>query len=198
MNDASTGISVRRATREDAAALAELAKGLNIHQGDPVGNFTADVILRDGFGAAPCWTALIAEHGGQAIGYAMFHTSYDAPHASRGLYLQDLFVAERARRQGAGRALMAALAREAHDAGCVFFWWTAKPWNTEALDFYRRLGAASETVVAHALFGEPFDRLIAEDGKQITPPPARRGIDAGTGGRTAQSARRTPPRTRAR
>jgi GNAT superfamily N-acetyltransferase len=198
MSEASTGLVVRRATRDDADALAELAKGLNVHQGDPVGNFTAAVIRRDGFGSAPCWTALIAEDDGCAVGYAMFHASYDAPHASRGLYLQDLFVAERARRRGAGKALMAALAREARDAGCVFFWWTAKQWNTEALDFYRRLGAASETVVAHALFGDAFDRLIAEDDARVNPPPARHGSDAGSGGRTVPPARRTPPRTRDR
>ncbi|HKU97909.1 MAG TPA: GNAT family N-acetyltransferase [Vineibacter sp.] len=159
-------MSVRRATVHDAEALADLTRGLNAHQGDPVGNFSAAVARRDGFGDAPCWTALIAERAGEPVGYAMFHASYDAPHAARGLYLQDLFVREDARRLGVGRALMAAVAREARQAGCVFFWWTAKQWNTEALAFYRALGATADTVVAHALFGTAFDRLA--DGEEAT------------------------------
>ncbi|WP_178130767.1 GNAT family N-acetyltransferase [Reyranella sp. CPCC 100927] len=172
MSDATTRVSVRRATVDDAEALAELTRGLNAHQGDPVGNFSAAVARRDGFGATPCWTALIAERDGEPVGYAMFHAAYDAPHAARGLYLQDLFVREDARRLGVGRALMAAVAREARQAGCIFFWWTAKQWNTEALAFYRALGATADTVVAHALFGPAFDRLIdgaAPSDSQPTP-----------------------------
>lgn len=193
MSDTGGGLTVRHATIDDADALAALARGLNEHQGDPVGNFDAATVRRDGFGARPCWTALIAEHAGKPVGYAMFHASYDAPHAARGLYLQDLFVRNDARRHGVGRALMAAVAREARAAGCTFFWWTAKQWNTEALDFYRELGATSETVVAHALFGEAFDRLI--DGPPPSSRRARRGSDAGSDARRVPPARRTLPRT---
>jgi L-amino acid N-acyltransferase YncA len=124
----------------------------------------------------------------------MFHASYDAPHAARGLYLQDLYVDAAERRHGVGRALMAAVAREARAAGCAFFWWTAKQWNTEALRFYRDLGAISETVVAHALFGEAFDRLI-DGAPPLSPRPVRRGSGAGSDARTAPPARRTRRRT---
>lgn len=195
MSDTTDGLTIRRATIEDAEALARLTRGLNAHQGDPVGNFDAAVARRDGFGDAPCWTALIAERDGLAVGYAMFHPAYDAPHAARGLYLQDLYVDDKERRRGVGRALMAAVAREARRAGCVFFWWTAKQWNSEALAFYRGLGAAAETVVAHALFGEAFDRLADDEGEGVTRPPSPRGSDAGSDGRKARPARRTPPRT---
>ncbi|TXL78102.1 GNAT family N-acetyltransferase [Vineibacter terrae] len=193
------GLSVRRATIEDAEALAEMAQGLNAHQGDPVSSFSPAAARRDGFGEAPCWTALIAERDGRPVGYAMFHAAYDAPHAARGLYLQDLFVNDGERRQGVGRALMTAVAREARQAGCIFFWWTAKQWNTEALAFYRKLGAMADTVVAHALFGEAFDQLIDGDTTAvIPPPPARHGSGAGSDGQKARSAPRTRPRTRAR
>jgi len=185
MSDATKRVTVRRATVDDAEALAELTRGLNAHQGDPVGNFSAAVARRDGFGDTPCWTAVIAERAGQPVGYAMFHASYDAPHAARGLYLQDLYVREDARRLGVGRALMAAVAREARQAGCVFFWWTAKQWNTEALAFYRALGATADTVVAHALFGTAFDHLIDGDMATANRPDPK-----------APATRRLRPRTR--
>jgi GNAT superfamily N-acetyltransferase len=198
MTDAPSGsLRVRRATIDDAEALAVLASGLNAHQGDPVGNFTADVVRRDGFGARPRWTALIAEREGRPVGFAMFHAGYDAPHAALGLYLQDLYVRDDERRRGTGRALMAAVAREAREAGCTFFWWTAKTWNTDALAFYQRLGAAAETVVAHALFGEAFDRLVDEapPAAALSRRAARRGNRAGNDARRAQSAARKRPRT---
>ena len=69
---------------------------------------------------------------------------------------------------------------------------TAKQWNADALEFYRSLGAAAETVVAHALFGEAFDRLIDED----APPPIRQ--ENKVGGGVASTARRIRPRTRMR
>ena len=199
MTHAPGDLSIRRATIDDAEALAALACGLNAHQGDPVGNFTADIVRRDGFGASPCWTALIAERAGRPVGYAMFHAAYDAPHAARGLYLQDLYVRDEERRRGTGRALMAAVAREAREADCVFFWWTAKAWNSEALAFYRRLGAAAETVVAHALFGEALERLLDEAGPgPVNRPSARRGSGEGSDARTARSARRSRPGTQDR
>ena len=197
MTDTSAALTIRRATIEDAEILVELTRGLNEHQGDPVGNFDVTTARRDGFGTRPCWTARIAERAGRAVGYAMFHASYDAPHAARGLYLQDLYVRADERRGGVGRALMAAVAREARDSDCVFFWWTAKAWNNEALAFYRGLGANAESVVAHALFGEAFDRLIV-DAPPLSPRPARRESGAGNGARTVPPARRTRRRTPAR
>ena len=60
---------------------------------------------------------------GRPVGYALFYPSYDTEHAARGLYLQDLYVVPEARRQGIGRALMAAVARACQaDGGCYLFW----------------------------------------------------------------------------
>lgn len=62
---------VRRAERGDAAALAALGQALNVQQGDPSTNFTAEAVRRDGFGEAPRFEAWVAEVDGQTVGYAL-------------------------------------------------------------------------------------------------------------------------------
>lgn len=58
--------------------------------------------------------------------------------------------------------MMAAVMREAKKQGDVFVWWIAKPGNTRALAFYRKLGAIQVPTVTHAIFGAPFDTLAKE------------------------------------
>jgi ribosomal protein S18 acetylase RimI-like enzyme len=55
--------------------------------------------------------------------------------------MKDLFTLAEARGRGVGRTLMAFLARQAMERGCVRFDWTAETDNPEALAFYDRLGA---------------------------------------------------------
>ena len=155
-------LCIRSATRDDAASIAALGRALNVHQKDPVEHFDEDAVIRDGFGDDPHFEGFIAERDGEALGYTLFHTAYETGQAARGLYMVDLYVKETAQRQGIGRALVAAVARTAKDRGKSFVWWATKDWNAEAQAFYRSLGAIEEPVVAHALFGDAFEALIAE------------------------------------
>lgn len=155
-------VSVRRARPRDAAAIARLGYGLNVNEGDPTEHFTIDAVRRDGFGDKPAFEVLVAEVGGNVIGYALFHEAYETGYAARGLYLCDLYVAPAARGKGAGRALMAALARAAKSRGLIYLWWASRTDNAEANTFYRRLGAKSQTILAHALTFEAFDKLAEE------------------------------------
>jgi len=45
------------------------------------------------------------------------------------------------RGQGCGTALLATLARIAHETGCGRFEWSVLDWNADAQRFYERLGA---------------------------------------------------------
>ena len=75
--------------------------------------------------------------GGFAIAYGVFSTFWTRPI----LWLEDLFVADRFRGRGAGRALFAAVAALAHERGCARLDWAVLEWNQSAIDFYERLGA---------------------------------------------------------
>jgi GNAT superfamily N-acetyltransferase len=58
------------------------------------------------------------------------------------MWLEDLFVSEKYRGQGTGRALLEYLAKIAVERRYARMEWTVLNWNTRAQDFYRSLGAA--------------------------------------------------------
>jgi GNAT superfamily N-acetyltransferase len=139
--------TVRPATEADADAVARLAAefvaylcALGAH--DPTG-ITAEEYRRDGFGTHPAFAGLVAEDDeGEILGYLLHHEGYDIEHGGRVLIVLDLFVTERARRRGAGRALMYAAADACRRAGGHALLWSVYPPNTAARAFYERLGAS--------------------------------------------------------
>ena len=66
----------------------------------------------------------------------------------------------RHRGKGAGRALLAALARIAVQQGCGRMEWTVLDWNTPAIRFYERIGATIRREwVLTRLTEKPLQRL---------------------------------------
>jgi len=86
---------------------------------------------------------VIARAGGEAVGFALFFHTYSTFLGQRGLYLEDLFVVPEWRGRGAGRALLAHLARVAIERDCGRLEWTVLDWNEPAIRFYKSLGAQS-------------------------------------------------------
>jgi ribosomal protein S18 acetylase RimI-like enzyme len=155
-------VRVREALPADAKTIAAFAHALSLEEGHPAPALEAQHVCAEGFGASPRFRALMAERDGRPVGYALFYRAYATEHAARGLYLQDLYVAPEARRQGAGRALMAAVARACRaDGGCYVFW-NALPTNRAALAFYRALGACKEPTVTLSLQPDALRRLAGE------------------------------------
>jgi ribosomal protein S18 acetylase RimI-like enzyme len=152
-------VHVREAAPADAETIAAFVHALSREEGHAAPALQASQVRAEGFGASPRFRVLIAERDGRPAGYALFFPAYDTDHAERGFYLQDLYVVPEARRLGAGRALMAAVARAcAADGGCYIFW-NARPKNRAGLAFYRRIGARREPTVTLSLQSEALRRL---------------------------------------
>jgi ribosomal protein S18 acetylase RimI-like enzyme len=157
-----SAVRVRAAVLADAETIAAFSDALSREEGHPASALQARHVRDEGFGSRARFRALIAELGGRPIGYALFYPAYATEHAARGLYLQDLYVAPEARRQGAGRALMAAVARAcAADGGCYLFW-NARPENRAGLAFYRAIGARQEPTVTLSLQPDALGQLARE------------------------------------
>ena len=111
-------VTIREAGPADAGTIVRLIRALAAYEDlvDLVEITEADV-LRDGFGARPCFECLLAEADGAALGLAIHRPSYSTFEGRPGLYVEDLFVAESARRLGIGRLLMAGLAAIASERG---------------------------------------------------------------------------------
>jgi GNAT superfamily N-acetyltransferase len=85
--------------------------------------------------------ALLVEVDEEAIGYAIFFTTFSSFECRSGIWLEDVYVRPERRRGGIGQAVMEHLAALALERGHMRLEWCALDWNKPALDFYARLGA---------------------------------------------------------
>ncbi|MGC1164496.1 MAG: GNAT family N-acetyltransferase [Solirubrobacterales bacterium] len=85
--------------------------------------------------------ALMIELDGEAIGYAIFFTTFSSFECRSGVWIEDIYVRPDERRGGIGRELMEHIAALALERGHVRLEWTALDWNEPALRFYEKLGA---------------------------------------------------------
>ena len=136
----SSRLRVRPGTRRDVPTIVALIRGLAEYEKLEC-EATVARIRRHGFGARRYFETLLCERDGDAIGLALYFFTFSTFLARPTLYLEDLFVVPAARGQGAGRALLAGLARVAIRKGCGRMEWTVLDWNTPSIDFYQRLGA---------------------------------------------------------
>ena len=114
------------------------------------------------FGDGPSAEALVAELGGQPVGFALFHGTFSTWECRPGVWLEDLYVPPQHRRSGVGGALLARVAAIAVERGCARLEWAALDWNTLALEFYAKLGARTlDEWVMHRLEGQALLRMAA-------------------------------------
>ena len=93
------------------------------------------------FGFPAAAHVLLAWDDEQAIGLASYSFLWPAVGMTRSLYLKELYVSQSHRRRGVGSLLMKHLFRVAVEHQCSRVEWTTDEDNTDALHFYRALGA---------------------------------------------------------
>jgi len=154
-------VTVRPATPADAGLihqfildLAEYEKLLN--DVTATESDTADAL----FGENPRAFADIAEIDGQPVGFALWFYNYSTFVGRHGIYLEDLFVRPSARGSGAGKALLANLAKRCVDEGLGRLEWSVLDWNAPSIAFYDSLGAASmDAWIIRRLTGDGIRKL---------------------------------------
>jgi len=135
-------LNIRSAIREDVPLLRALIRELAAYEKKAHKAIAMEEdLLRDGFGPQPKFRALIAEWNGEPAGYASFFYFYSTFQGRPALFLEDLFVSDKFRGQGIGKALLVAVAKLALDENCFGLRWEVLDWNTPAIKFYEKLGA---------------------------------------------------------
>ncbi|NRA40627.1 MAG: GNAT family N-acetyltransferase [Planctomycetes bacterium] len=155
------GLDLRLAGPDDAAVLHQLICDLACYEQMETDNIsTVDSIraeLADEHGELE---AVLAEKDGTCVAMATFFRTYSTFKAKRGIYLEDLYVHTDHRHLGVGAQLMQYLCQLAIERGYARIEWTALMWNTQAIEFYERLGASpSDAWTTFRLDGEWLKKL---------------------------------------
>ena len=135
-------LTIRPGTARDIPTIVALIRGLADYERlRHECKVSAAGVRRHGFGRRRYFETLICRRGRRPVGMALYFFTFSTFLAKPTLYLEDLFVLPEERGAGAGKALLAALARVAVKRGCGRLEWAVLDWNRPAIGFYERLGA---------------------------------------------------------
>ena len=133
--------SIKKATAGDAAVVHELLASLEASLGasSKITRRLED-LERFGFSDNPCFDALIAWRGSEAVGLAVYFREFSTWRGAPGVYVQDLYVSAKARGSGLGSKLMESVFEHARDWGVRYCRLSVHVGNEGAMAFYRKLG----------------------------------------------------------
>lgn len=157
-------ISIRSATPADVPAVLGFIRELAVYErlGHEVVATEADV-QAGLFGPRPYAEVALACFGGTPVGFALYFHNFSTFLGKPGIYLEDLYVRPEARGLGAGKRLLAWLARAALERGCARLDWAVLDWNEPSIGFYRGLGAiALDDWTTYRVHGAALERLAGE------------------------------------
>jgi GNAT superfamily N-acetyltransferase len=115
------------------------------------------------FSNPPAAYALIAWDEDRPIGFATYSFLWPAAGLTRSLFLKELYVTQATRRTGIGELLMRNLAQVALKHGCSRLEWNTDQPNTQAQQFYAKLGVqVDESKLFYRAQGDTLRTLASE------------------------------------
>jgi len=128
---------IRPSTKEDLPAIFTLFKEFSIFQKTPE---KMHITLEQLIGDEQYFRCFVAVVDGQIIGYATYFFAYYS-WTGRGTYLDDLYVQESHRKYGIGKQLLDKVIHHAKENNCKSVRWLVSRWNSNAIEFYKKMGA---------------------------------------------------------
>jgi GNAT superfamily N-acetyltransferase len=142
MNEGRSEILIRDAEPGDVAEILTMIRELAVFEKLEHQVVATEERMQEAlFGEQPSAEAMIARVGKEAVGYAVFFSTYSTFIGKAGLWLEDLYVREEHRGSGIGKAMLIAGARKARDRGCDRYEWCVLDWNQGAIDVYEAMGS---------------------------------------------------------
>ena len=155
-----SGVTVREATPGDIAAVRALTAEWDETEPGPPPAQRREIEAADIAAPGGACVTLVAEEGGAVVGFLLHAVAYDLWSRTRGANLLEVYVARVARRRGAGKALLAELARRTLAGGGRWISWTMSNTNASGHAFYDALGAGRRPDIEfRAISGAALTRL---------------------------------------
>jgi GNAT superfamily N-acetyltransferase len=129
------------ATEDDLPVILELIKGLAEYEKLAHAVVASEETLRESLFRKRAAEVVIGYAGDEPAGFAVFFQTFSTFLGVPGMYLEDIFVDPKWRRNGLGRQLLVHLARIANERGYGRLEWSVLDWNAPAISFYKALGA---------------------------------------------------------
>lgn len=136
-------VIIREASKEDYPAIILLIKEFAEFQRTPEKvTITAEQMNRD----KELFKCFVAElENKEIIGFASWFFAYYS-WSGKALYLDDLYVKKEFRTLGLGKRLLTAVLDVARKEECKKVRWQVSKWNTNAISFYKKIGATVDDV----------------------------------------------------
>ena len=154
--------NIRIATPDDVPAIGRMIRELAEFEREPNAVKTTPEQLHEAlFGPDAVASVLIAlDADSEPAGFALWYRSFSTWEGTPGIYLEDLFVSDRQRGSGLGRALLSALARIVVHRGWTRLEWSVLRWNADAIAFYDAIGGRPlDDWLTYRLSGSALDTL---------------------------------------
>jgi len=95
------------------------------------------------------------------VGYLIYCPKFATYTGKNEIYLQDIYLRKEARGSGIGLSLMGELAKIASKSGASRIEWFVDKNNSQALEFYRKIGAdVCDSIKVLRLEGKEFSALL--------------------------------------
>lgn len=156
-------IVIRPVRRSDLDALIDLiADHAAFERAEVDRNHLRGALPHHIFGEEVRAIILVAVEGRDIVGYLSASTEFSTWKAAEYLHMDCLYLTPDCRGKGAGRMLMDAAARFAHERGLGWMEWQTPDWNADAIRFYARLGAVAKSKVRFSLAVEGTSGAVPE------------------------------------
>ena len=132
---------IASATERDLPVILKLIQGLAEYEKLAQAVVATEDVLRESLFKKRVAEVVIGYAGDEPAGFAVFFQTFSTFLGVPGMYLEDIFVEPKWRRQGLGRQLLAHLATIARERGYGRVEWSVLDWNEPAIRFYKALGA---------------------------------------------------------
>ena len=131
-------ITIRKAKENDFQAVLSLIKELAEYEREPEKVSNSVALMKAEQEHFSCFVA--ETQNGEIVGTAIYFFAYFT-WVGKSIYLEDIYVKEQFRRYRIGSSLLNKVLEVAREENCKRVRWQVLDWNSDAIAFYRKLGA---------------------------------------------------------